>query len=172
MSFHEDGLAILIISILGIIFTAIVAFYVYRLDKNQRKRDQKRYEVSTKRHTKTLLTNIVKIVALSTGDNDFPQQIELENRTQELRQFVKRNRDYLNRVVQDAEISLSLWLDVKPDEKQDIENIISLTRWILEKYLPQEDESIETQQRRWFSKYAELEKKKNHIMESSTINLN
>ena len=172
MSFHEDNLAILIISILGIIFTAIVAFYVYRLDKNQRKRDQKRYEVSTKRHTKTLLTNIVKIVALSTGDNDFPQQIELENRTQELRQFVKRNRDYLNRVVQDAEISLSLWLDVKPDEKQDIENIISLTRWILEKYLPQEDESIETQQRRWFSKYAELEKKKNHIMESSTINLN
>jgi len=171
MSFHEDGMVSLAVAILGIIFTAIVAFCVYRLDRNQRKRDQKRYKVSTKRHTKILLTNIVKIVTLSAGDNDFPQQIELENRTHELNQFVKRNSDYLNHVAQDAEFSLALWLDVKPDEKQDIEHIISLTRWILEKYLPQEDESEETQQRRWFSKYAELEKKKNQIMESLKINI-
>lgn len=166
MSFHEDGIASLVISIIGIFFTAILAFWIYKLDTNQRKRDQKRYEISTKRHTKILLNNIVKIVTMSSGDNEVPNKIELENRTHELRQFVKRNSDYLNRVAQDAEFSLALWLDVKPEEKTDIENIISLTRWILEKYLPQEEESEETQQRKWASKYNELEKRKNQILES------
>ena len=103
---------------------------------------------------------------MSTGEKDIPNDIELENRTHELRQFVKRNSDYLNRVAQDAEFSLTLWLDVKPEEKKDIENIISLTRWILDKYLPQEDESEETQRRKWVSKYGELKKRKNRILES------
>lgn len=172
MSFHEDGIASLIVGILGIIFTAIVAFWVYRLVKNQRQRDQKRYELSTKRHARVLLSNIVKIVTMSAGENQFPEKIELENRTHELRQFVKRNGEYMNRVAQDAEFALALWLDVKPEEKKELENIISLTRWILERYLPHEDESEETQQRKWVSKYEELEKKKNQILESSTINEN
>jgi len=172
MSFHEDGITSIIIGILGIIFTAVVAFWVYRLTTNQRKQDQKRHEISTKQHAKILLSNIVKIVSMSEGDNGFPQKIELENRTHELRQFVKRNSDYLNRVAQDTELSLALWLDVSHEEKKEIENIISLTGWILEKYLPQEDESEETQQRRWASKYDELEKRKNQIMESSIIDKN
>ncbi len=166
MSEHEMGITSLIVGILGIIFTAIVAFWVYRLDKNQRERDQKRYELSTRNHAKILLDNIVKIITLSGADNEFPSKIEQENRTHELRQFVKRNGDYLNRVAQDAEFSLALWLDVTPEEKKDIENIISLCRWTLEKYLPREDESEETQHRKWVSRFAELENRKNRIMES------
>jgi len=169
MSSHEISIASLIVSILGISFTAILAYWVYKLDRNQRKRDQQRYETLTKRHAKDLLKNIIKIVTMSAGENDIPNDIELENRTHELRQFVKRNSDYLNRVAQDAEFSLTLWLDVKPEEKKDIENIISLTRWILDKYLPQEDESEETQRRKWVSRYSELEKRKNRILESFNL---
>jgi len=166
MSTHEVGIISLVVAVLGIIFTGILAIWVKKLDSNQRKRDQKRYEISTKRHTKVLLENIIKIVTMSSGDTEIPDKMELENRTQELKKFVKRNGDYLNRVVQDAEFSLALWLDVKPEEKKDIENLISLIRWILEKYLPQEEESEETQQRKWVSKYSELEKRKNQILES------
>ena len=165
MSTHEVGIVSLVVAVLGIIFTGILALWVKKLDSNQRKRDQKRYEISTKRHTKVLLENIIKIVTMSSGDTDIPNKMELENRTHELKKFVKRNGDYLNRVVQDTEFSLALWLDVKPEEKKDIENLISLTRWILEKYLPQEEESEETQQRKWVSKYSELEKRKNQILE-------
>ena len=172
MSAHEVGITSLIVGILGIIFTGILALWVKKLDSNQRKRDQKRYEISIKNHSKILLKNIVKIVTMSSGDNDIPNELEIENRTHELRQFVKKEGEYLKRVAQDAEFSLALWLDVKPEEKKDIEDIISLTRWILEKYLPNEEESEETQQRKWVSKYNELEQRKNHILESCEINLN
>ena len=56
-------------------------------------------------------------------------------------------------------------IDYYRTSKKETEEIISLTMWLLDKYLPQDDESIETQQRRWQSKFTELENRKNQILE-------
>lgn len=169
MSSHELAVASVIIGILGITFSGIIATRVWKLDSKQRKRDQKSYQITTTSHVKILVDNIVQIVELSGGDNDFPEDIELENRTHELRKYVNKNRERIDRVAQDAEFALALWLDVPEKEKKEIEEIISLTRWLLDKYLPQDSESIETQQRRWKTKFSELESRKNHILEKFSL---
>ena len=165
MSSHELAIASVIIGIFGIIFSALIVIWVRTLDSNQRKRDQKSYEISTTSHVKILINNIVRIVELSGGDNDFPDDMELENRTYELRKYLKKNNEQIAKVAQDAKFALALWLDVPKNKKKETEEIISLTMWLLDKYLPQDDESIETQQRRWQSKFTELENRKNQILE-------
>lgn len=165
MSFHELAIASIVIGIIGITFSGLIAVWVRKLDSNQRKRDQKSYEISTTSHVKILVDNIVRIVELSGGDNDFPDELELKNRTHELRKYVEKNNERIGKVAQDAEFALALWLDVPENKKRETEEIISLIRWLLDKYLPQDDESMETQQRRWQTKFPELESRKNQILE-------
>ncbi len=165
MSSHELAIISILVGIIGITFSALVVLWVRRLDSNQRTRDQKSYEISTTSHVKILVDNIVRIVELSGGDDDFPNPQELENRTHELRKYVKKNNERISKVAQDAEFALALWLDVSENKKKETVEIISLTRWLLDKYLPQDDESMETQQRRWQTKFTELESRKNQILE-------
>lgn len=155
-------------SIAGVIVTVILTYWVIRLDKRQRERDEIYYRHQTLTNIRTIAKNIVDVLDISTGDDSRTPE-EYEGNTIRLKRFFKNNSYALRLLIQDSKFTLAKWVTLKHEERKEIQYIIDSLEWVLDTYFPDKGNSDELQMRIWTTHYTELEKRKNTITETAEL---
>lgn len=157
-----------IASIIGLIVTVILTFYVRRLDRKQVQKDEQYYRHQTISNIRTITQHIIDVLNISTGEDSRTAE-EQKDITTELKKYFRNNSISMRLLIQDCKFTLSKWITLKQDERTEIQYIIESLQWVLDKYFPDNENSDELQQRIWTSQYEELEKRKNKVTQTLEI---
>ena len=157
----------IVASFMGIIISTFLVFYIKHLDKRQRKRDEVFYIATTINNIKQLKTHMINIQVISECDEPVSEGEEIEI-IQRLSDYTQKNRQTIKDLISSIRLSMRRWVSLKDVERNNVEEFITTTNWILDNYLPQSDENEATQIRRRSYSYVEFYNRKN--VSSNKIN--
>lgn len=157
----------LIASMVGVAVTVILTIIVVSFQQKQRKSDEEYYKNETFKNAEEITKTFLAVIRESRGrDTGSPE--EDEQITSSLEDYFKQNTDRIRYLIQYSEMCLEKWVSLKPDQRNNIKEIISSLNWLIEDYFP-EGKSFNTKKRTWTQQYNNLHAKRekiNQVIES------
>jgi hypothetical protein len=164
--FNEIGSAF---SIAGVFFAGFLTWFVFRLDKNRRKRDEMYYETQTKSYVHDILTHFVEIDKISRNDEfeDFETVDEIDEDIKDdilikLNRYYKQNYRKMEMLLENSKGALSKWVSLSSNKREKYSDIISDFDWLVKEYFKVSVDE-ETQARMWNTQYKQVTEKRYQI---------
>jgi len=164
--FNEIGSAF---SIVGVFFAGFLTWYIFRLDKNRRKRDEVYYETQTKSYVHDVLTHFVEIDRISRNDEfeDFESIDEIDETVKDdilikLNRYYKQNYRKMEMLLENAKSALSKWASLSSGKREKYSDIITDFDWLVNDYFKVSVDE-ETQSRMWNTQYKKVTEKRYKI---------
>ncbi len=155
----------IVVSILGVLGSVGIAFYLKHLDGKRRRREETFYVTTTVGYIQQLKDHLISIQNISEDDDTIPEMEVRAEITRNLVNYGGKNKQQIESLISRTQLSMSNWMSLASSEKRDVESFIATVNWVLENYLPKHDESDETQTRRWSSYLEEFQERKNNSIE-------
>jgi hypothetical protein len=164
--FNEIGSAF---SIAGVFFAGFLTWFIFRLDKNRRKREEVYYETQTKSYIHDILTHFVEIDEISRNDqiDDFETDEKIDEITKEeiltkLNRYYKLNYSKMDMLLENVRESLGKWISLDSKKHEKYTAIIDDFGWLVNEYFKASIDE-ETQSRMWDTQHKKVTNKRYEI---------
>ena len=155
--------------IASVFLTGFLTWFVYRLEKGRRQRDEIYYETQTKSYVHSILSHFVEIDRISTQINsdELEEEIEFEEDVSNqivlhLNRYYKQNYKKMIMLLDNVRSSLEKWSSVDPKKRGMYADIIEDFRWLVEDYFSTTKEEP-IQHRMWNTQHKSVTKKRYEI---------
>ena len=156
-------------SITSVFFAGFLTWFVYKLEKGRRKRDEIYYETQTKSYVHDILTHFVEIDRISTiiDSEESEEGIEIKDEPANeiilhLNRYYKQNYKKMIMLLDNVKISLGTWSSLDPKKRGMYADIIEDFRWLVNDYFSiTKEESI--QFRMWDTQHNSVSEKRYDI---------